>query len=108
MYVNAGELNKRIEIFRKPEPEADGYLPAGAEPVPVLPGGFNPHKGVGVPLEEIGEWVNDALDLIEFANGGSDTVWGKIRKDLGHEAPFCLKMLHFKKHLTRSFLLKIA
>lgn len=30
----------------------------GAEPVPVLPGGFNPHKGVGVPLEEIGEWVN--------------------------------------------------
>ncbi len=65
----------------------------GAEPVPVLPGGFNPHKGVGVPLEEIGEWVNDALDLIEFANGGSDTVWGKIRKDLGHEAPFCLKYI---------------
>lgn len=35
MYVNAGELNKRIEIFRKLEPEADGYLPEGAEPVPV-------------------------------------------------------------------------
>lgn len=63
----------------------------GAEPVPILPGGFNPHKGIGVPLEEIGEWVNDALDLIEFANGSGDTVWGRIRKDLGHEAPFHLK-----------------
>lgn len=65
----------------------------GAEPVPILPGGFNPHKGVGVPLEEIGEWVNDALDLIEFANGSGDTVWGRIRKDLGHEAPFHLKYI---------------
>ncbi|MDE7416958.1 MAG: alpha-L-arabinofuranosidase [Lachnospiraceae bacterium] len=65
----------------------------GAEPVPILPGGFNPHKGVGVPLEEIGVWVDDALDLIEFANGSSDTVWGKIRKDLGHEAPFHLKYI---------------
>lgn len=65
----------------------------GAEPVPILPGGFNPHKGIGVPLEEIGEWVNDALDLIEFANGSSDTAWGKIRIDLGHEAPFHLKYI---------------
>lgn len=65
----------------------------GAEPVPILPGGFNPHKGIGVPLEEIGEWVNDALDLIEFANGGSDTAWGKIRTDLGHEAPYHLKYI---------------
>lgn len=65
----------------------------GAEPVPILPGGFNPHKGIGVPLEELGEWVEDALDLIEFANGGIDTIWGKIRKDLGHEAPFHLKYI---------------
>ena len=65
----------------------------GAEPVPVLPGGFNPHKGVGAPFEAIGEWVDDALDLIEFANGSSDTVWGKIRKDLGHEKPFGLKYI---------------
>lgn len=64
-----------------------------AEPVPILPGGFNPHKGVGVPLWKIGEWVDDALDLIEFANGSCDTVWGKIRKDLGHEAPFHLKYI---------------
>ena len=32
MYINAGELDKRIEICRKPKPEADGYLPEGAEP----------------------------------------------------------------------------
>ena len=63
------------------------------EPVPILPGGFNRHKGVGVPREEINEWVDDALDLIEFANGSDDTVWGKIRKDLGHEAPFHLKYI---------------
>ncbi|MCM1188008.1 MAG: alpha-L-arabinofuranosidase [bacterium] len=65
----------------------------GAEPVPVLPGGFNPHKGVGAPLEELGEWVDDALDLIEFANGDTDTPWGRIRAELGHEAPFHLKYI---------------
>lgn len=65
----------------------------GAEPVPILPGGFNPHKGVGAPVGEIDEWVNDALDLIEFANGSSDSLWGQIRKDLGHEKPFHLKYI---------------
>lgn len=65
----------------------------GAEPVPVLPGGFNPHKGVGVPVEELDQWVEDALDLIEFANGSRDSRWGKIRTKLGHEAPFHLKYI---------------
>ncbi|MCM1182864.1 MAG: alpha-L-arabinofuranosidase [Roseburia sp.] len=65
----------------------------GAEPVPILPGGFNPHRGVGAPLEELDAWVRDALDLIAFANGGSDTQWGKIRAELGHEAPFNLKYI---------------
>lgn len=35
MYVNAGELNKRITVYRKPELEEDGYLPENPEPVPV-------------------------------------------------------------------------
>jgi len=65
----------------------------GAEPLPVLPGGFNPHKGEGVPLEELEPWVQDALDLIEFANGDQDTRWGKLRTQLGHEEPFCLKYI---------------
>ncbi|MDE6516838.1 MAG: alpha-L-arabinofuranosidase [Acetatifactor sp.] len=65
----------------------------GAEPVPILPGGFNPHKGEGVPVEEIDKWVQDALDLIEFANGSGDSTWGRIRTELGHEAPFRLKYI---------------
>ena len=65
----------------------------GAEPVPILPGGFNPHKGIGVPLEEIDEWVKDALDLIEFANGSEESEWGSIRKELGHAQPFGLKYI---------------
>ncbi len=65
----------------------------GAKPLPVLPGGFNPHTGEGAPLSEIGVWVQEALDLIEFANGGADTCWGKIRADLGHEKPFGLEYI---------------
>lgn len=65
----------------------------GAKPLPVVPGGFNPHKGEGVPLSEIGTWVQETLDLIEFANGGTDTKWGGIRAALGHEEPFHLEYL---------------
>ena len=65
----------------------------GAKPLPVLPGGFNPHKGEGVAIENIGEWVQEALDLIEFANGGTDTKWGKIRAEMGHEAPFNMEYI---------------
>ena len=32
MYVNAGELNKRIAIYRKPKSGPGGYLSEGAEP----------------------------------------------------------------------------
>lgn len=65
----------------------------GAKPLPVLPGGFNPHTGEGAPLSELGSWVQEALDLIEFANGGRDTAWGKIRAELGHEKPFGLEYI---------------
>lgn len=65
----------------------------GAKPLPVLPGGFNPHKGEGVPLSGIGEWVQETLDLIEFANGGTDTKWGAVRAQMGHEEPFGLEYL---------------
>ena len=41
-----------------------------------------------VPLDEMQEWIDDALDLIEFANGTADTKWGKIRCDMGHTEPF--------------------
>lgn len=65
----------------------------GAEPLPVLPGGFNPHSGEGAPIDELGAWVDDALDLIEFANGDSSTKWGAIRAELGHEKPFGLEYI---------------
>ncbi len=65
----------------------------GAEPLPVLPAGYNPHSRQGVPIDELGEWIDDALDLIEFANGSADTKWGAIRKELGHELPFNLKYI---------------
>ena len=56
----------------------------GAKPLPVLPGGWDPHHKRAVPVSMIKEWIDDALDLIEFANGDIDTEWGKKRADLGH------------------------
>ncbi len=67
----------------------------GAEPLPILNAGmacqFNTAEVV--PMDEIGPYVQDALDLIEFANGSTSTKWGKVRAQMGHPAPFKLKML---------------
>lgn len=65
----------------------------GAKPLPVLPAGYDPHHHCAADGELLGEFVQDALDLVEFANGGSDTRWGKIRCELGHPAPFKLEYL---------------
>ena len=65
----------------------------GAKPLPVLPAGYNPHMEQAAPLDEMQEWIDDALDLIEFANGDTKTKWGKIRADLGHSEPFNLEYL---------------
>ena len=50
------------------------------------------HKEI-VPMEKMDEFVQDALDCIEYANGGVDTYWGKKRAEAGHPAPFGLKYL---------------
>lgn len=65
----------------------------GAEPLPVMPVGVSCGwmKYECVPLNELDNVIQDALDLVEFANGGVDTKWGKIRADLGHPEPFNLK-----------------
>ncbi len=65
----------------------------GAEPLPVVPGGFNPHKGEGVPMDELEVWVQETLDLIEFANGDENTKMGAVRRDMGHSKPFNLKYI---------------
>ena len=70
----------------------------GAEPLPVLSCGLacqfqNPNMDAHVPLCDLDSYIQDALDLIEFANGAVDTPWGKVRADLGHPAPFNLKFI---------------
>jgi alpha-N-arabinofuranosidase len=67
----------------------------GAEPLPILSCGmacqFNTSEVV--PMNQLDPFVQDALDLIEFANGDESTKWGKLRADMGHKAPFNLKLI---------------
>ncbi|MCB0638474.1 MAG: alpha-L-arabinofuranosidase [Lewinella sp.] len=64
----------------------------GAEPMPILSCGMACQFNTGelVPMEELDPYVQDALDLIEFANGDVTTPWGKLRADMGHPEPFNL------------------
>ena len=67
----------------------------GAEPLPVLSCGLAcqyTSKEI-VPLDELQPYVQDALDLIEFANGPVTSTWGKLRAEMGHPEPFNLKMI---------------
>ncbi|MBW5445317.1 alpha-L-arabinofuranosidase [Cohnella sp. CFH 77786] len=65
----------------------------GAKPIPILPAGYDPHHKRIVPLDELQPWIDDALDLIEFANGDASTKWGAIRTELGHPEPFGLEYI---------------
>ena len=78
----------------------------GMEPVPILPCGVSCQGTNGgwsmwptqaqdvVPMSEMDEWVAEAIDLIEWANGDPATnKWAKMRADAGHPAPFNLKYL---------------
>lgn len=83
----------------------------GAEPVPVVAAGVPcqnsgtcSHHSVGelgcggqqggIPMEEMPQYVQDVLDLIEYANGDAKkTVWGKKRAEAGHPKPFHLKYI---------------
>jgi len=46
-----------------------------------------------VPMDQMPEWVQDALDAIEYANGPADSKWGSVRAKAGHPAPFNLKYI---------------
>jgi alpha-L-arabinofuranosidase len=63
----------------------------GAEPLYCINAGIS-HKEV-VPLDQMGQWVQDALDAIEYANGPETSVWGAIRARNGHSKPFNMKYL---------------
>lgn len=67
----------------------------GAEPLPILSCGIACQFNTGelVHLEELNPFVQDALDLIEFANGDINTKWGKIREEMGHPKPFNMKYI---------------
>ncbi|MBR5929914.1 MAG: carbohydrate binding domain-containing protein [Prevotella sp.] len=73
----------------------------GAQALPVLSCGLacqfqNDDKDEAVchvAVDDLQPYIDDALDLIEFANGATDTKWGKLRADMGHPAPFNLQQI---------------
>ena len=88
----------------------------GMQPVPILPCGVScqgTNGGWGmknqtqdaVPMSEMDEWLQDALDLIEWANGDVNTTWGKKRAEQGHPEPFNLKYLGIgnEEKITKEF-----
>lgn len=66
-----------------------------AEPLPILGCGMACQFNTGelVPMDDMGPYIQDALDLIEFANGGITTHWGKLRAEMGHPEPFNMKYI---------------
>lgn len=80
----------------------------GAAPLPILPCGVS--CGFEKPFQvahgaELEEWIQDAVDLVEFANGPVGSKWGRVRAEMGHPAPFGLKYLGLgnEEHDTSSF-----
>ena len=72
----------------------------GAEPLPVVSCGLacqfqnkDDDANAHVAVKDLQPYIDDALDLIEFANGGVNTKWGKFRAEMGHPAPFNLKQI---------------
>lgn len=72
----------------------------GAEPLPVVSVGLacqyqnkDSDKNAHVAVEDLQSYIDDALDLIEFANGDVNTKWGKVRADMGHPKSFNLKQI---------------
>ena len=70
----------------------------GSEPLPILSVGLacqfqNDKPEAHAHGAELQQFIDDALDLIEFANGSTDTEWGKLRAEMGHPEPFNLKYI---------------
>lgn len=70
----------------------------GAEPLPVLNVGMvcqyqNGNQSAHVAVDSLDCYIQDAIDLVEFANGPDTSPWGKIRTEMGHPASFGLKYI---------------
>ncbi len=67
----------------------------GAEPLPVLNVGlicqYQNSPDQQIPMDSLQPYIDDVLDLIEFANGPADSRWGKVRAEMGHPEPFNMK-----------------
>ncbi len=80
----------------------------GAAALPILPCGVS--CGFEKPFQvaqgpELDAWIQDAIDLVEFANGPAESPWGRVRAAMGHPAPFGLKYVGLgnEEHDTTSF-----
>ena len=60
----------------------------GAKPLPVISAGYDPHCLRKAEIEDMQEWIDDALDLIEFANGDKETYWGGCTNGDGASGKF--------------------
>ncbi|MDE6741874.1 MAG: carbohydrate binding domain-containing protein [Muribaculaceae bacterium] len=82
----------------------------GMEPLPVLAAGVpcqnssrhsrysldvltSNGQQCGIPMEDMPAYIQDILDLVEYANGPADSQWGKLRAEAGHPEPFNMKYL---------------
>ena len=71
----------------------------GAEPLPIVSVGLAcqyqnwEKESAHVPVSALQPYIDDCLDLIEFANGPADSKWGRVRADMGHPAPFNMKFI---------------
>ena len=84
----------------------------GAEPLPVLAAGVPCQNSAchgdlrggqqgGIPMSEMGAYIQDILDLIEWANGDAKkTKWGKVRAEAGHPKPFNLKYIGIEMKIS--------
>jgi alpha-L-arabinofuranosidase len=80
----------------------------GATPLPILPVGVS--CGFNKPYQVANDaalepWIQDVIDLVEFANGPVDSAWGRVRAEMGHPAPFHLKYIGLgnEEHDTELF-----
>ncbi len=69
----------------------------GAEPLPILNVGlvcqFQNSPDQQIPMDSLDIFIQDAIDLVEFANGDVTTPWGRVRADMGHPEPFNMKFI---------------
>lgn len=75
-----------------------------ADALPILPVGVSCQGAGGgwgmkgqaqtaVPMSDMQRWADDALDLIEWANGPATSKWGAVRAAAGHPEPFNMKYI---------------